>query len=267
MTTHRWVKNSQGEYVPEAFPGVVPAAKPEAEVAPEWRYIPTVKYTELTEGMTLINQAGEKWVIKAIDKTGVPARWKYKLVNPATGYEWSRPFIEVERYLKSEAAIPKPKVTPEVTEYISPEGTIAQVIPVKSRTDPTKWALLSKAEGTTFGVPRSYAEVKLAADKENVRMAAYEKAVGIKREAKVTTPKVETKPTIKEPWEMTKAEYKNKRYSELMVRRGLSKEQNLETFGLSGEIHRSRVRQALSEGRPVPFEVLADYPDLQVKKR
>ena len=114
MTTHRWVKNSQGEYVAEAFPG-------------------------------------------------------------------------------------KEAVTPEVTEYISPEGTIAQVIPVKSRTDPTKWALLSKAEGTTFGVPRSYAEVKLAADKENARMAAYEKAVGIKREAKVTPPKVEAKTEVELP--------------------------------------------------------------------
>ena len=35
MTTHRWVKNSQGEYVAEALghPKLEPAAKPEAEIS------------------------------------------------------------------------------------------------------------------------------------------------------------------------------------------------------------------------------------------
>jgi len=80
-------------------------------VDPEWRYRPTVKYTELNEGMTLVNQAGEKWVIKAIDKTGVLGRWAYTLVNPVTGYEWRRPFTEVERYLKSESTMPKAKAS------------------------------------------------------------------------------------------------------------------------------------------------------------
>ncbi|NCC64504.1 MAG: hypothetical protein EOM15_07595, partial [Spirochaetia bacterium] len=61
------------------------------------------------------------------------------------------------------------------------------------------------------------------------------------------------KPTgSKQPWEMTREEYE---YNPKMAAHGIQ---------IS---HRFIVKQALSEGRPVPAEVLADYPELQKQSK
>ncbi len=74
-------------------------------------------------------------------------------------------------------------------------------------------------------------------------------------------------PGIKEPWQMTKEEFINyiktmpRRYREALIGgegRGLV----LEAYQTGKSVHQLLVERALSEGKPVPPEVLADYPDL-----
>jgi hypothetical protein len=78
-------------------------------------------------------------------------------------------------------------------------------------------------------------------------------------EAKVS-PIEEAKPEIaaempKEPWQMTFKEFFNVAGSKYTA---------TERFGIPKErIHRAVIRKALSEGKPVPPEVLKEYPDLK----
>lgn len=64
----------------------------------------------------------------------------------------------------------------------------------------------------------------------------------------------------KQPWEMTQSAYRN------------SLREGTETFPLSKvreihSTHKESVQQALSEGKPVPKEVLKDYPELKTSKK
>ena len=71
--------------------------------------------------------------------------------------------------------------------------------------------------------------------------------------------------TAKEPWEMTREDYLNKEdeFPELPPRTKLLIRGGLVNFDRSvGDWHKRFVTKALSEGRPVPAEVLKDYPDL-----
>lgn len=75
--------------------------------------------------------------------------------------------------------------------------------------------------------------------------------------------------TDKEPWQMTRAEYVQNKRDVLASAAGknnpslLSRSQS-EDFGrTAGMYHLEEVEQAISQGKPVPPEVLADYPDLQ----
>lgn len=103
------------------------------------------------------------------------------------------------------------------------------------------------------------------------------------------------KKTVKEPWKMTKGEYaaasrpplkikklskgsdtefdrsrrllnaKNKAFlRKEWERQGLSKAEITERFrrNKAFDLHRQHVERALSEGKPIPVEVLKDYPDL-----
>lgn len=74
---------------------------------------------------------------------------------------------------------------------------------------------------------------------------------------------------LKEPWQMTRAEYVQNKRDVLASAAGknnpslLSRSQS-EDFGrTAGMYHLEEVEQAISQGKPVPPEVLADYPDLQ----
>lgn len=65
----------------------------------------------------------------------------------------------------------------------------------------------------------------------------------------------------REPWQMTLTEWKRRR-EEL---RSIGDQEGLRAIGgLGTEIaHRAKVEQAVREGKSVPAEVLADYPDLR----
>lgn len=83
-------------------------------------------------------------------------------------------------------------------------------------------------------------------------------------------------PEVKEPWQMTEAEFKRKALSETFPEATfgekplaqLTDEEVIATanayFLVSDETmtHKKLVEQALREGKPVPTEVLKDYPDL-----
>jgi hypothetical protein len=75
-------------------------------------------------------------------------------------------------------------------------------------------------------------------------------------------------PAVKEPWEMTRKEWSNLENKTINNESWLkkhTKEEILREEERFGITHSYAVKQALSEGKPVPPEVLADYPDL-VKK-
>lgn len=63
----------------------------------------------------------------------------------------------------------------------------------------------------------------------------------------------------KEPWQMTRNDFAD---SVAPTRRttGMTRDS-------AGVLHKESVRLALSEGKPVPSSVLADYPDLIIAKR
>lgn len=74
-------------------------------------------------------------------------------------------------------------------------------------------------------------------------------------------------PAVKQPWEMTKNEYVDAVRSghsvEGTATGGLTLKQHVQMVALAAKTnHRTFVEQALREGKPVPAEVLADYPDL-----
>lgn len=78
-------------------------------------------------------------------------------------------------------------------------------------------------------------------------------------ERKVTEimePKPVEQPVAKEPWEMTRAEIHNGTFD---VKGGSAAGEHTLNLEIA---HRAAIRKALAEGKPVPPEVLADYPEL-----
>lgn len=73
--------------------------------------------------------------------------------------------------------------------------------------------------------------------------------------------KVTAKPTAKEPWQMTQGEYVSARSSDIMPLGMKDTPANRKLY--LAQKHQGEIRQALSEGKPVPAEVLKDYPDLK----
>jgi len=91
-------------------------------------------------------------------------------------------------------------------------------------------------------------------------LKAIEKPEGIPEPAKVTPPtepKEVLKAEVKEPWEMTREEFGLKELEQPVVAR--RNEQRINS------IHKALINYAIEKGKPVPPEVLADYPDLKAK--
>lgn len=69
-------------------------------------------------------------------------------------------------------------------------------------------------------------------------------------------------PVQKQPWEMTKEEFRR----HLITTEGFQAQpRDIKEAQSQSLIHRDYIQQALREGKPVPPEVLADYPDLKPK--
>lgn len=77
--------------------------------------------------------------------------------------------------------------------------------------------------------------------------------------AEAPIPLTEATPQVagKEPWQMTREEYTGKKPSEFT--------EEMNHYQTRFQQHGWDVEQALAEGKPVPPEVLADYPDLKPK--
>jgi hypothetical protein len=67
----------------------------------------------------------------------------------------------------------------------------------------------------------------------------------------------------KEPWQMSRDEWLRSQVTDQGLRSRKKQVGNLTLKEWKTREHESRVRQAVREGKPVPPEVLADYPDLQ----
>ena len=66
----------------------------------------------------------------------------------------------------------------------------------------------------------------------------------------------------KEPWQMTRKEMLAIAERDFPTQK--AKQEGY--FAKARQWHKNQVEKALSEGKPVPAEVLADYPDLQAKE-
>ncbi len=120
----------------------------------------------------------------------------------------------------------QPLGVPPETGMVVGEGTIGKNIPAwKVQTAPDKFTAISK---------------------DSARLL--KKGTPPKPVAKVQAARAAEAPVAKEPWQMTRAEY-GKWYSEHFEGKDIID-------------HKIRVGRALSEGKPVPPEVLKDYPDL-----
>ncbi len=71
----------------------------------------------------------------------------------------------------------------------------------------------------------------------------------------------------KEPWMMTKSEYATQRKGELQKLSGISERMWDNALYEASLGQEASVKQALSEGKPVPAEVLKNYPDLAKHER
>ena len=82
-----------------------------------------------------------------------------------------------------------------------------------------------------------------------------------------------TETTAKEPWEMTRDEYvadtkaNNRSYkaSQKARERNIEYQKNADKY--IDSLHRNHVIRAIEQGKPVPPEVLSEYPDLQPKTK
>jgi len=109
-------------------PAVTPTEVPAKPVTPEVAKIPPT-YENLTEGQTIVDQAGDRWTITKIDKEGVPAKWGYTIKGEKIDLTRTRPLGEIERYYKieqpplptPEAGMPEAGYQPAIaTETIEP---------------------------------------------------------------------------------------------------------------------------------------------------
>jgi hypothetical protein len=80
-------------------------------------------------------------------------------------------------------------------------------------------------------------------------------------EVAVPTGRVGVEKAVKKPWQMTRGEYVGRVAQQIKNSGGA----DVSGTYLAVENHREYVREAIEQGKPVPLEVLKDYPDLKPK--
>lgn len=116
-----------------------------------------------------------------------------------------------------------------------------------------------------------------AADQKELQRLVNDKTLPFGRRVELNVklnklkPKAEAEVKAKEPWQMTKDDYVGERYEtevakdvERLRKQGIIASPNRSGIasGLNFD-HKQAVKRALAEGKPVPPEVLAEYPDLK----
>lgn len=160
-----------------------------------------------------------------------------------------------------------PKVEPK--EVIPPKPTVEKA----KEATPEKPATYLKSDGKTaqrFDRLRAKGATKFTSldDKEYI----YEEGKGyrLKRKGETVTPKAEVAPKpvaevkeAKKPWEMTKKEFKDYYINVRSKEKGSLGKLSDEDID---QLHKTNIRQSLEQKKPVPAEVLKDYPDLVKEK-
>jgi len=163
-------------------------------------------------------------------------------------------------------------VTPEVTKISEPEG-IKLLRNIIEDYQNRKQNYVEFLIGTNWQYPGD-SKLDIHQLENDLEKAGYFNVKAFWDEiaqSKAAIPKA--KAEAKEPWQMTEGEYNN--YINQLQKaqsRGLTETLTTKMAKASDELsriqggrsHRWQVEKALSEGKPVPAEVLADYPDLAV---
>ena len=180
----------------------------------------------------------DKWVAekeKAAEKAAKEAE-KAKEPEPE-----KKPEVKVE---EPEVKVPEPPQAQ--TENTIPLSTGKSVPKVENLTDKQLWDLVqTPIEGKMPQDLKNYLEsAKIEFDKRDIKLTA------IPGRAQ----------TEKQPWEMTKREYQWKMLEPVPIDKLRDRE---DVTWKAFSDHEDAVKQALSEGKPVPENVLADYPELR----
>ncbi len=139
-------------------------------------------------------------------------------------------------------------------EGLVPEGADLRALDAVVESDPDA---KSKLEETVKEVDREEA-LKQVKPTDPIEAAAIEH---IKKQEGIAEPTIEPEVAQKEPWQMTKSGILSGVKFNYEATSAIRKA-NLKRRQLAVAKHKTQVEQALSEGKPVPAEVLADYPDL-----
>ena len=154
----------------------------------------------------------------------------------------------------------RPSLLKKVNEMWEKRGPASGGNPMAGFT-PEVQAVIDKWKGQ---IAKGEPLVESEARREIIRAAGYKGGVGETDRAMRAIKAEGSNPGAKEPWQMTREEYvKSAREwrAEFMPRlTGRALEDELEHVA---GVHKGVVFNALGAGKPIPPEVLADYPDLQ----
>jgi hypothetical protein len=171
--------------------------------------------------------------------------------------------VEVEQSIQSEAA-PVSQKLPRISDKLTPdqatsglrdEITAQGETPVDAFFAQRKTPQPAQTLPTAQNLPQS----KIAPTGENAPAAnAPQPPVSVPAESAQGGENV-----AKEPWQQTQAERLDVARKSLRPKEAQDEQWVRDFLGNQKIYHRNDVKRALAEGKPVPAEVLADYPDLQ----
>jgi len=249
----------------------------------------------------------------AIRKDIPNAQRRYNEIRVAQGLEpvtdWTnRPSETLEQMLRAELAKPPAVEVPAVPEVVTPEEQLKEIL------EDIGHLTRAAKEGIAPGQFATLAEMefRIAKEKEFITEGDFDNAASeiariddlivegkpdeaIKRlgelrrtaETLLRRPpavggnpipeEVPAVPEVKEPWQMTRAEYRASQYESAKAsaidqtpRAHWGDEEWLQRsiewrLDMLADAHKTYIRKMLAEGKPVPPEVLKDYPDLAKK--
>lgn len=267
-----------GEIMEEVIQGSIEHVVVKLTTGENTKYIADLPETALRTAMTSTMLGGAGGIATGVgEMKGEPAT----PIEPTTSIKPEAAPVEEVKPEVTPPIIPPAEVQTTPEPEVSPEPTVSPIVETPDLSKYKKSTLknISDARATKLisegwiHNKKTDTWYKPKAEKVAKKPALISPAV--KTEAVKPTEqavKGEIEPTVetaKEPWQLTKAEYLNKtdNFPEIPERTKLLVKGDMAEFEEAiGGFHKQAVEQAIKANKPVPAEVLAEYPDLQKAK-